>query len=338
MPTMSDVARAAHVSRFTVSKVLAGDTTVKAAIRARVEAAARTLLYVPNPHAVSLVRGKTATIGIVVSQISDPFYGEIIEVADRWAQQLGRQLVIQCSFGEPAREEQIIQHFLAVRVTGIIIAPCVTPENHALLARVEGSVPVVYIDRFFKPDCHYVVNDHYAAAKSVTEHLFTCGRTPAYLGSYQPRSNRAIADRERGYIDTVLAHKGRPLLIPNVSPLQRDNEQFGFENMDAWLRAHPSPPALFCATDAIALGAMHALENHGLQPGKQVLIAGHDDLPFSAYTHPPLTTVRQPKAKMAEAAVDAVVMLSGRRPPKSFIRKKFKSELVVRESTKWRKL
>ncbi len=332
MATMSEVAKAAGVSRFTVSKVLQGDPTVKRAIRERVEQAARKLLYVPNPHAVSLVRGKTATIGIIVSRISDPFYGEIIEVADRHAQAHGHQLIVQCSYGEPAREEQIVQHFIALRVTGFIIAPCATPENQDLLARVERSMPVVYIDHVVKSDCHYVVNDHFGAAKLVTAHLLECGAVPAYLGSSQSKNNRAVADRERGYVAAVTAARGNPALIPIVSTLQRDDEKFGFENMDASLRAGNRPPALFCATDAIALGALRALENHGLIPGKNVAVAGHDDLPFSAYIHPPLTTVRQPKRQIAAAAVEAVVALS-QHSSKQFIRKKFRSELIVRESS-----
>ena len=336
MSTMTDVAKAAGVSRFTVSKVFQNDPSVKAAIRARVHAAAEKLHYTPNPYAVSLVRGKTAGIGMVVSQIVDPFYGEIIETADREARRNGQQLLIQCSYGDPALEEKIVRHFLSIRVLGIILAPCVTPENADFLAGVSTAIPLVYIDRIIRAASHYVVNDHFGSARMVTAHLLARKRVPAYLGSSQSKLNRAIADRERGYVETVRAAGKEPLLIPAAAAtVQRDNEQFGFENVIAWLKAHPAPTSLFCATDAIALGAMRALEQQGAIPGKTIHVAGHDDLSFSAYTHPPLTTVRQPKPELAAASIDAIMRLSQRKSPgrTPFIRIKLKSTLIVREST-----
>ncbi len=98
------------------------------------------------------------------------------------------------------------------------------------------------------------------------------------------------------------------------------------------MRREPAPQALFCATDAIALGAMRALAEHGLVAGRDVLVAGHDDLPFSAYLNPPLTTVRQPKRDIATLAVGAALDLVAE-PSRRPIRRVLPSTLVVRRSS-----
>jgi DNA-binding LacI/PurR family transcriptional regulator len=101
--------------------------------------------------------------------------------------------------------------------------------------------------------------------------------------------------------------------------------------MKAYLKEAPPPPALFAATDAIALGAMLALWERGLRPGKDVLVAGHDDLPFSAFTNPPLTTVRQPKEEIGRRAVETALDLPAR--PRNYVRKVLAPELVIRASS-----
>lgn len=332
MATMADVARAAGLSRFTVSRALNGDPAVRPATRERVLAVCRKLDYAPNPHAVGLVRGRANLLGLIVSQITDPFYSEIIEAADRTARGRGTQIVVQCSYGEAALEEQILRNLLALRVRGLVVAPVMSAENRALWERAESAVPVVYIDRFFKRRCHYVMNDHYRGARLATEHLLDRRPSAAYLGSAHSRLNSAIVDRERGYRDAAAARRSRPLLVPTTrSRAGRDTEEFGYDNMKAYLREAPPPPALFCATDAIALGAMLALSERGVRPGKDVLVAGHDDLPFSAYTNPPLTTVRQPKEEIGRRAVEAALDLPAR--PRGFVRETLAPELVVRASS-----
>ena len=331
---MSDVARLAKVSRYTVSKVLNGDGTVKAATREKVMRACRRLSFSPNQNAVNLVRGATNTMGLIVSQVTDTYYGEIMEAADHAARELGWELVFRCSYSEAALEAQIVRHLLALRVRGLIVAPVIGEENRALLLEAERRLPVIYIDRFFNKDCHYVTNDHYQSAHAITAHLLGARPSVAYLGSSKSRFNRSIADRVRGYLDAVSAAGVEPLLIPTEHCAERrDSERFGYDNLRAYLQAHAAPPALFFANDAIALGGMHALESHGLKPGRDVLVAGHDDLSFSAHCSPPLTTVRQPKQAIAREAVKAVIALADGARRKTYIHKLIQSELVIRESS-----
>lgn len=334
MVTMKDVARNAGLSLYTVSKVLNGHASVREGTRIKVLQACEALGYERNPHAVNLVSRKTTTIGMIVSHITNPFYGEIIEAAEREARRRGYNLVYQCSYLDPAIEASIIRHFQALRVCGLVIAPVVTSANRALLERAEEAFPVVYIDRYFSPDCSYVVNDNFASADLATSHLIERGTTPAYLGSIRSGLNRALLDRESGYRRTMEAKGLTPTLIPpENSAAERDNELFGYENMRAFLASTPPPTGLFCANDSVAIGAMRALSERGLVIGKDVLVAGHDNLSYTAFLNPPLTTVEQPKKEMGEGAVSLLADLAGDEERESPTQRVLQSRLCIRAST-----
>lgn len=335
MVTMKDVARNAGLSLYTVSKVLNGHASVREGTRQKVLQACESLGYERNPHAVNLVSRKTTTIGMVVSSITNSFYGEIIEAADREARRRGYNLVYQCSYLDPAIEASIIRHFQALRVCGLIIAPVVTSANRALLERAEEDFPVVYVDRYFSPDCSYLVNDNLESAILATHHLIDCGTQPHYLGSIRSGLNRALLDREAGYRRAMESKSLEPRLIPaGNSAAERDNELFGYENMKAFLAEEKPPQSLFCANDSVAIGAMRALSEKGLRIGKDVLVAGHDNLSYTAFLNPPLTTVDQPKKEIGEGAVSMLLeMSSGEEERETPIQRVLHSKLCVRGST-----
>lgn len=334
MVTMKDVARNAGLSLYTVSKVLNGHSSVREGTRRKVLLACESLGYERNPHAVNLVSRKTTTIGMIVSSITNPFYGEIIEAADREARRRGYHLVYQCSYLDPAIEASIIRHFQALRVCGLVIAPVVTSANRALLERVEEDFPVVYVDRYFSPESSYVVNDNGASAGLATRHLIERGTAPAYLGSIRSGLNRALLDRETGYRRTMEAAGLSPILIPmDKSAAERDNEQFGYENMKAYLADSPPPRGLFCANDSVAIGAMRALSERGLVIGQDVLVAGHDNLSYTAYLNPPLTTIEQAKRDMGEGAVSILLELAEDEDRNTPLQRVLQSKLCVRAST-----
>ncbi len=249
---MRDVAQAAGVSYFTVSKVLNHHPRVRPDTRDKVLRVCEELGYQRNPQAVDLVRRKSTTIGMVVSQITNPFYGEILEAAERKARSLGYHLVYQCSYFDPALESEIVRHFQALRVSGLIIAPVMTPDNRQLLRQIEKTLSVVYVDRYFEDDCHYIGNDNVDSGRQATAHLIEQGRRPAYLGSLRSAQNRALRDRERGYLTAMEAAGLPPRLAPtDLSSADRDNERFGYENVTSMLRNRPAPEALFCTNDSV---------------------------------------------------------------------------------------
>jgi DNA-binding LacI/PurR family transcriptional regulator len=332
--TMGEVAERAGYSRYTVSKVLNGDATVADATRERVLRICKDLNYVPNPHAVSLVRKHSNSIGMVVTYITDPFYGEIIRAAEHEAASHGLQLLVQCSYGDAEKEKQIIATLRILRVCGLVIAPVVPKANRKLLNELETQIPVVCVDRYLRRQSSFVMNDNIASSAMLVERLISRGVAPAYLGSSHGLQNVAACQREQGYLRTMQRHRKEPVLVPLTTGMGgEDTAQFGYDNMAAWLRQGARPSGLFCATDSLSLGAMKALHEVGLTPGRDVLVAGHDDLGFSAYTQPSITTARQPKEQIGRAAVQIVAdKIEGKIRPGENVQRTFPSELVIRES------
>jgi len=332
--TMGEVARKAGYSRYTVSKVLNGDETVKDATRERVLRVCRDLNYAPNPHAVSLVRKRSNMIGMVVTYITDPFYGEIIRAAEHEASSRGFQLLVQCSYGDTEKEKQVIEAFRVLRVCGVLVAPVVQRANRQLLNELETALPVVYVDRYLRRQNSFAMNDNAASAGMLVEHLVSRGVVPAYLGSSHGSRNVAARQREEGYLRTMKRLRKKSVLVPlTIGMGGEDTARFGCENMAAWLEQGARPSGLFCATDSLALGAMKALYEVGLEPGKDVLVAGHDDSGFSAYTHPSITTARQPKEQIGRTGVQIIAQkIEGEIELGTQVHKTFPSELIVRES------
>ena len=196
--TMSELAKAIGLSRYTVSKVLNGDPTVKPAIAERVRVACEKYQYTPNTHAVNLVRGQTNIIGLIVPEINNPFYGELIDVIENQAAKLGYQLIYQCSYQNSTQEAQIIHSFKALNVCALLVAPCVNEPNIALLDDIETKIPVIYIDRFLQPGNRYVINDNVYSAAQVTQHLVSRSTQPVYLASVLSQNNSAIIAIQKG--------------------------------------------------------------------------------------------------------------------------------------------
>ena len=328
---MSELAKAIGLSRYTVSKVLNGDPTVKPGVVERVRAACEKYQYTPNTNAVNLVRGKTKLIGLIVPEINNPFYAELIDVIENRAYELGYQLIHQCSYQDSQREARILQSFTALNICGLIIAPCVNDPNLKLLAKTEAGLPVIYIDRYLQSDSHYIINDNAYSARQVTEHLIQQNTKPVYLASVLSKNNTAINARLGGYQKTMQQYDLEPNVVQSATAETHDSAMLGYQTIKHCLQDGQLIESLFCATDSVALGASKAFYDHGVIPGKDVLIAGHDDLPFAEFSHPSLTTIRQPKQQIGQTAVEQVIHLT-ENPSATRIKKKFKGELIVRQS------
>ncbi|MGE4285624.1 MAG: LacI family DNA-binding transcriptional regulator [Phycisphaerae bacterium] len=331
MTTMGQVAKEAGVSRYTVSKVLNG-TYVAEKTRKKVLEACEKLHYTRNLLATGLVRNESFTIGMLISQNFDSFFGEIINAAEKEAYNNGYQLICQCSLGDIEEEARILRNFESLRVCGVIVAPVVDKCSLEDWASLEKRMPVVYFDCYLSGDSSFVINDNYLSARLVTEHLIEQGTSPAYLGSVHPDTNLAVKTRRRSYIETMEARGKKPVLIPTTSSAETvDNQAFGYDNLTAFLENNEMPDAIFCATDRIAMGAIYALQERGIVVGRDILIAGHDNLQFGAYMNPTLTTVTQPKQEMGTECVKSLLTLLKNRGER--IQKVLTPELIIRRST-----
>ena len=305
MVTIEQIAKQAKVSRYTASKVLNGNTSVRAETRSKIFAICKQLGYIPNLNAVNLVRRKSTLIGLIVPYITDGFYSSLIEKLEHRIQSEGYMLIYKSSYNDPEIECKTIRQFLSLNVCALLIVPVVTEpdvETHRLAAR---NVPVIYLDRPFSEDTYCVLNDNFSSAEKMTAHLLKKTRDLAFLDSFYGSANPTAADRRRGYENVMLQNGLIPQVIASRQCSERqDNEEYAYEIMKDFFQAGNNCGGLFCVTDAAAFGAARAVREFGRIPGKDFFIGGHDNLRFGSFANPPITTIEQPQEKICQTAMD----------------------------------
>ena len=322
--TMREVARQAGVSVATVSRVLNASGPVGEATRQRILQTAGRLRYVPNGTARNLTTSTTATVGVLLPNLYGDFYSEVIRGVEGAARS-ARYHVLLSSVHDGPDELTAALRTLVGRVDGLVVmSPDV--EGDVLRAGLPAGLPVVVLGGAV-PGHGAVAIDNEAAARAMTAHLVGLGhRRVTLLGG--PPSNADARARHDGYrralADAGLAYD--PALV-----LEGDfTEASGYASAAPLLALSPRPTALFAANDAMAIGALRALREAGLDVPGDVALAGFDDVPVARYVTPALTTVHVPIDEIGARAVEAV--LSAVRTPAAPPRVTLPTRLVVRES------
>jgi DNA-binding LacI/PurR family transcriptional regulator len=335
--TMQDIARVVGVSRITVSKYFNGNQGIKADTRKRIEKACSDLNYIPDPMAVSLVKGRSNLIGVVIPVINEPFFAEVLSVIEQEAAELGLRVVILCSYNDPEREAAALLALRSMKVYGVVLTTVAAQNNVALLNRLESEMRIIYLDSYLTSQCHFVMNDNLQSAGLITRYLLSSGHHPAFLGA-PPVANPSGPERINGYLEAMRDADKTPYLVPlGNNEATWDFEAFAMQHTMNLLGtgdwAKEKRTALICATDRLAIGAMAAFRKFGIEPGRDVAIVGHDDLPVCKYLYPTLTTVKQDVVAIGKAAMEFL-----KTDPDAFtaenpyFQRKFTSRLMVRES------
>nr|WP_246513028.1 LacI family DNA-binding transcriptional regulator [Azospirillum picis] len=324
---MTGVADRAGVSRSTVSLVLRGSPLVAAETRDRVQAAMAELGYIYNRGAATLRAARTQTVGLLVCEISNPFYAELTAGVDEVLDTEGFVAFIANSAEQPDRQDRFLQRMREHNVDGVILCPAAgTP--HDLPGRLAGwRLPFVQALRSVpSQDSDYAGVDYQAGIEMVAEHLIGLGhRRIAFIGSNLDHS--AYVDRRKGFAAAMARHGLADDLVLRCPPSRRA----GAEVVGALL-AHPAPPtAALCHNDVLALGVILGLEARGLHAGRDLAVTGFDDVPEAALSRPALTTVatsaRQIGQEAARLLLRRIADPQGR--PERVI---LPGRLVVRES------
>lgn len=302
---LKDVAALAGVSVRTVSNVVNNAAAVAPATRERVLRAVDQLQYRPNLAARNLRRGRTGLIGLAVPELHSPYFAQLAGLLVDAAQERGWTVLIDQTAGRAERERHLLEGSAGHAVDGMIISPwAVAPAELTALA---GGLPLVVLgERDPAGTCDHVAIDNVAAAREATAHLIALGRRRIAAIGLQPQLHSGTAQlRLRGYREALstagLTPHGR--LQATVRSLHRPE---GRRAMDEMLDGAEPPDAVFCFSDELALGAIHAALARGLRIPDDLAVVGFDDIEDGRYANPPLSTVAPDKNRIAASALQCL--------------------------------
>ncbi|MFU8874416.1 LacI family DNA-binding transcriptional regulator [Micromonospora sp. SL4-19] len=331
--SIKEVAAHAGVSLGTVSNVLNRPNAVAPATRQRVLDAIAELGYVRNDSARQLRAGQSRTIAIVVLDVANPFFTDVVRGAEQVVEEAGAMLVV-CNSGEDdARERRHLELLEEQRVRGVLITP-VSHDRQPDLDRLhDRGIPVVLVDRGSgrASRCSVAVDD-VLGGRLAMEHLLDQGhRHVAYLGG--PFSISQVADRHAGAAAALAEHDtGGELRIAKTTNLTVAAGRRAAEEL-LTLPARQRPSAVFCANDLIALGVLQEVTARGLRVPDDVAIVGYDDIEFAGAAAVPLSSVRQPREQLGRAAAQLLLEEADAGKKHQHRHVVFQPELVVRRSS-----
>jgi len=284
--------------------------------------------YRASAAARSLVMGRSNTIGVVVTNIADPFVAGVVSGIEDAAEARGYSVFLANSHAEPEREVRVVHSFEERRVDGIIVTSSRVGALYVpLMERMQ--VPVVLLNNQRASEfAHSVLIDNVEASLKATRYLVGLGhRRIAYLGD---RFGHQSDNRTLLRIPAAVEEAGMEF-APELVVHGDGKPEGGQRAMAQLLGLERHPTAVFCYNDMTALGAMRQIRSHGLSVPGDVSVAGFDDLYISQYLEPPLTTVRQPMRQMGRMAMETLLRIfDGSDAARNL---KVEGQLIVREST-----
>ena len=326
---MRDVAALVGVSKQTVSAVINDKPGITEETRARVLAAIERLRYRPDHTARSLRSGKTGTLALFVSDVSNSVLGRMASAAENYAHSVNYNLILYNTHDDAEREMAYVNTVAHRSVDGVLFVAATEPHRgHEILEAV--GIPSVTVDRVPEGyDGASIALDNLKAGRLAAEHLLELGHTRlVHLAG--PFGLRLARERQRGFVEALQRADRRAEV--DVEAAAGWGCQPGYEAMQRLLKRCPRLTALFAATDHSAIGAMHAIREAGLRIPGDVSVIGLDNIEMAAFVDPPLTTIRQFLPQMATLGVQMLIdILDGKGLSQQHV--VIEPTLVVRQST-----
>lgn len=331
--SIADIARAAGVSHTTVSRALRESPLISERTRGRIQRLAQEMGYTPNAIAQSLQTRHSSTIGLVVTSIADPFFGDVVKGVEEVARAAGFSVFLSATHNDPDQEMAIIETFHRRRVDGILVASSRTTNYKERLDHIR--IPTVLINSHAESQAkllYRVSIDDRRGAHLAVEHLLQLGhRSIGYLGiSSRPRSNW---QRLLGY-QSALTAAGVPgcddwvVITPGDEASHEEDVAAGQFSLPRFLDAGVT--AIFCYNDMTAIGLLMACRERGIAVPQELSIIGFDDIKMASYVTPPLTTIHQPMVELGRLATQVMLNLLNNRPGRDYM---LPPTLMLRSST-----
>ena len=323
--SLERVARRARVSTATVSRVLNNTGPVKRSTRARVLKAIEAVKYSPNLHARSLAGGQSRSIGVIVSNIDNPFFLDVYRAVETRAHDAGYEVIMAHTDYTSERLVSSIRLMIGRRVAGL--AAIVSEMDSALIAELSAQrIPVVFYDVGTpRRNITNIRVDYASGMSKLTSYLYSLGhRRLGFLAHHA--TLRPVSERQKSVLAAARRHRG----VQVATAADADTLEGGRRAARALLDAHPRVTAVVCVNDLMAVGAMRELRTRGRRVPEDVSVTGFDNITLAQFCQPALTTVHIPSDTIGETVCD-FLMNPGKSPlPHEFV---IDPELVLREST-----
>lgn len=345
MPTIRDVALKANVSIATVSRVLNHSANVSPEIRSAVLKAQKALNFFPNANARALAQRESNTIGMVVSDVSDPYFATAIRSCDDAIQPIGYSLLIAQGHHDAEREKRAIDSLISYKCRGLVVHALALSDEIMCqyLDRVDSMILINRVIKGYEDRC--LNSDNYSGECLAIEELIAKGHEKiAFINS----SHQILdaSERLQGYVDTLTKHRLKfdPKLVseapPSIEGGAEATRQLLFK-----LKPGKDFTAIACYSDVMASGAISVLYSQGYKVPEDVSIIGFDNLFLSACSWPALTTINNPIKQMAEEAVHRAISLyegvplsePPRRLDVTLVRRDSVKQLNAKKTTKTKK-
>ena len=300
-----DVARRAKVSTATVSRVVSGSDVVKAKTRERVLRTIKDMGFVPNLSARSLSLGRSHMLGIIISDIKNPFFPDLVQRFTELAEKCGFAVLVSDTNYEIERAKLAIERMLAHKIEGVAI---MTSELHESLVRqlTDAHIPIVFLDSYegeLAETLRIVAIDYETGIHEALDHLIEEGHKRfAFISG--PLTLRSAAWRQGFFLKSLRERKVKL----NGQTLAAGNHQVdgGFAAMNGLLRGKKPPTAVLTSNDLTAFGAINAIYAAGLSVPGDISVVGFDDIAISAAYNPQLSTIQLSRTEIATRAFDAL--------------------------------
>jgi len=325
--TSSDIARAAGVSQSTVSRVLNGDPRVARQTRDRVAGVIEQIGYTPNGVARGLVTRRTQLVGVVVSDVTNPFYPELLEAIEHQLTKHGLKMILSNAGERP--EDAYMRVLEEHRVDGIVFTAA-TMDSEAVRTLARRRFPIVLANRSVDGvECDSVTGDNEPGARAAAQHLLDLGHRRIGILSGHPEASTS-RDRLAGLVAALADADAEP--DPSLMRVGWYSYEVAYREAVELLTLDPSPTAIFCLNDLMAFAALNAAVAVGREVPRELSVVGFDDIRMASWERFQLTTVRQPLAEMARTSADLVAQRI-ETPDAPYQRLVFPSLLVRRRTT-----
>lgn len=325
---LEEVARRAKVSIATVSRVLNNVGPVKNSTRVRVLKAIRELKYHPNIHARTLAGGKSKTLGMIVSNLENPFFLDIFRTLEGDAHRHGYEVLVANTDYNARRLVSSVHLMMGRRLAGLAVV--VSEMEPSLIQELtESNLPIVFYD--VGTPARNISNikvKYEKGIQKVVEYLHSLGhRRMAFVGHHT--GLEPLMDRKKSFLDTLKRYAGE---VEHATAADRDGPIGGEQAMRQLLATGFKPSAVICVNDYMALGVVKELREQGFSVPRDVSVTGYDNISLSRFACPALTTVNIPRERIGHLAFAALVPEHGDAQVRG-TEILIDPELVIREST-----